>query len=98
HRDILSFPTRRSSDLMKPFVMCIGLTPNAYQAVVKVPERSIVSTAGENVNLPSMAIGKRRGGPRTGLPLTRTPLGADRTVHYGRSEEHTSELQSPDHL
>src|SRR5207244_11030422 len=64
HRDLHSFPTRRSSDL-------------------GAPRRRAVHTRG------------RRARARAALPLVRAP-DADRLD--ARSEEHTSELQSPDHL
>src|SRR5947208_13508833 len=34
----------------------------------------------------------------TSTPMPRCRSAPARSTHYGRSEEHTSELQSPDHL
>src|SRR5688500_19931271 len=74
HRDLPSFPTRRSSDLLNeasggpPF--CVAL--RVYSS--------------------------RRVRPRSGEPLTKTrPSFMSRSLTF-RSEEHTSELQSPCNL
>src|SRR5207244_8540374 len=82
HRDLLSFPTRRSSDLttstscitgtgfMKCIpITCVGRRVAAAMAVIEI----------DDVLLARMA----RPGAR---------------ASSSRSEEHTSELQSPDHL
>src|SRR5207244_11874038 len=69
HRDLHSFPTRRSSDLRRL---------SAHLAVVRQRARRAHSRA--------------PAAPRQTIRLDRPPQSA-----Y-RSEEHTSELQSPDHL
>src|SRR5438552_4812960 len=63
HRALHSFPTRRSSDLVRA----------RPRAAPHSPERVRVGHPGE-------------------------PRHDRRGVRHGRSEEHTSELQSPDHL
>src|SRR5690348_17590674 len=69
HRDLHSFPTRRSSDLVHPDMGLRHLGPR------RVP-------------LAGVALARRLVGPGAGLVA---PVDL-------RSEEHTSELQSPVHL
>src|SRR5207244_13640385 len=93
HSDLHPFPTRRSSDLYTG--ACVE-TANACNAI----KESVVAPAAESVGA---------GKPVADRPRLRLcPSGANRvsiadqqnqlsTIH-DRSEEHTSELQSPDHL
>src|SRR5438552_8902557 len=67
HRDLHSFPTRRSSDLLK-IVTAPGLTGHIF-LVDQVGKLWVVRLSDNH-----------------------------RTLYHDRSEEHTSELQSPDHL
>src|SRR5207244_12432103 len=88
HPDLHSFPTRRSSDL------------RSHSVVVNHP----IAPAGRGpppnrrAHLPTWS----RGAPqrqRRQLPArTRGGRGARGRGGMARSEEHTSELQSPDHL
>src|SRR5207244_13544464 len=77
HRDLHSFPTRRSSDL---YLARHGETEwsksGQHTSLTDIP----LTAAGE-------AAAKMIGTRLAGIPFARV-----------RSEEHTSELQSPDHL
>src|SRR5438552_15353179 len=74
HRDLHSFPTRRSSDLPR------GPDPRAPRDAESTP------TTGRAVSR------TRRATSPGGVAKRKTPPPCT------RSEEHTSELQSPDHL
>src|SRR5207244_12922191 len=75
HRELPSFPTRRSSDL----VAGAAISP-AVQVTALDPAGNLVPGFTGDV---TMSLGTNPGGSTLGLV---------------RSEEHTSELQSPDHL
>src|SRR5438876_5890304 len=77
HRDLHSFPTRRSSDLTRFFVLA---TPNAIEIEGPISASGVANSA----------LGRTSSSSR------------GRSSHVSssrqRSEEHTSELQSPVHL
>src|SRR5207249_5172114 len=80
HRDLHSFPTRRSSDLERP-------------AANRRPRRVF---PGRRQDLQDSVVRARplRGSPGEQSPLRRAAWPAGRDPHRRRSEEHTSELQS----
>src|SRR5438876_8331633 len=75
HRDLHSFPTRRSSDLAAPPEFVIGVESN-WARVKFLPLASTSENSGAR------------------WPIWGAFLASGKT----RSEEHTSELQSPVHL
>src|SRR5207244_11634916 len=84
-----SFPTRRSSDLAlyANDTICASLTPAGFS--VKLPEDSRTAL-----------LQKCRGTPLRyfkGAPIKKEYVVLSVSI-ASRSEEHTSELQSPDHL
>src|SRR5207244_11962173 len=87
---LLSFPTRRSSDLspspqrltLKPALRSGGLR-GVFHLRPDMRSMPLVSQLRKPLNAPSLS------------PL---PSGIDLISGLRRSEEHTSELQSPDHL
>src|SRR5207244_13440047 len=91
-----TFPTRRSSDLKCPI-------PTA-NVKVTIPSRIIDpmrSVTGETLRLVKVAI--TNGSKNTPSNANKSQLGpiltfSGRSAYSTRSEEHTSELQSPDHL
>src|SRR5207244_12950051 len=91
---IPSFPTRRSSDLARR----VGhLDDCARLAAAYRPQVEIVAAG--SVAVPhgpycAVAIGRHRGIPIVGAGVALRVA----EQHFRRSEEHTSELQSPDHL
>src|SRR5207244_13137972 len=98
HRHLYSFPTRRSSDLetdrvaepRSPLTVQPFLVNRAASLPCFATERAGV-TAPEPVLLyPNCAIGAQPQPSAWGRPPSASP--------GSRSEEHTSELQSPDHL
>src|SRR5205807_3232393 len=85
HRDLHSFPTRRSSDLIYSFMDAIMMRALPVQH----PEELVILNW-HTKDFPAIAhgfSGSNRKDPRTGL-----------TSGNFRSEEHTSELQSPCNL
>src|SRR5699024_12339613 len=83
HRDLRSFPTRRSSDLMQ--LRKIVGEPRPEDVRQDVREPGVVGTAGLDVEArPILRDGE---GDQVPLPL-------DVSGKRFRSEEHTSELQS----
>src|SRR5438876_2314960 len=87
HRDLHSFPTRRSSDL---FTL---LTPGVTTDV----RTGDISFAGQRGTLNSLIVdGSDNNNTFFAQTLGRT--GSGRGPYQFRSEEHTSELQSPVHL
>src|SRR5690348_18224785 len=83
HRVLHSFPTRRSSDLGQSIVVC--------------GERIAWSLRGLGYWMPSTTNGEMRCVASGGRPLG-SPPPLWFSLRAGRSEEHTSELQSPVHL
>src|SRR5207244_11831954 len=93
-QDTHSFPTRRSSDLATLY--------NTYEWM-EIPR----DDEGITKNHEGLGAGAR---PAEGIIVTREVGSSEEKRHYGkptltaggtfcyRSEEHTSELQSPDHL
>src|SRR5437762_7828375 len=86
HRDLHSFPTRRSSDLAH----------RAARWIVRVDAQALDQRVVDLI----WPTGERRGvgchGGRAGG--VRTAVEQDAHTHVHRSEEHTSELQSPMYL
>src|SRR5690606_41398493 len=86
HRDLLSFPTRRSSDLgldnSSPFLFVPTGVLFGYSVCGGVARRE---------RFPP----RRRSLVRRVLPISRAAMSA---AGMGRSEEHTSELQSRENL
>src|SRR5687768_18140568 len=91
HRDLPSFPTRRSSDLPRP--------PMSAAAVPAIT----TSASAPMTSCSSLTLPRKRGA--IAAPRRPPPTLAPRTIPYQydgvpvwRSEEHTSELQSRLHL
>src|SRR5207244_5289244 len=84
------FPTRRSSDLPQA-----ALPARPTHTAGEVEDQD--SAGGETLRPPPRGAGPDRRGPS---PLARLPARAAAASARAppRSEEHTSELQSPDHL
>src|SRR5207244_12669350 len=83
HLDLHSFPTRRSSDLVEPeFFPCQNFRILEEQP----PERH------------KTAIIRTRIAQDSFYPSVQRHVSITGTFDIDRSEEHTSELQSPDHL
>src|SRR5207244_10995237 len=92
-----SFPTRRSSGLMCAMIPMLRVFSSGTRLGMSISSQVLVS--GRKKGLP---------GPRHDCALARAkglaiawsyPRSYQlRTASAGRSEEHTSELQSPDHL
>src|SRR5207244_12703154 len=95
HLGLLSFPTRRSSDLCGSRAAIegelIGLLDLFFQRAVFCQPRGEM-----------LALLQHEGIIQNGQSLERShgdiALGAENRGIGARSEEHTSELQSPDHL
>src|SRR5207248_7539040 len=85
HRDLHSFPTRRSSDLRPP-----EPRPRSYRSSGPAPSPGRRSTATRRA--PPTRSPSRRDALRT---AQRRGYGGERFEVRRRSEEHTSELQSP---
>src|SRR5207244_7123890 len=86
HRDLHSFPTRRSSDLR---------TDSPRRSARWSPRSATPKVTGKPPTY-SAAIPSR--GAASAIASRRVTSGGRRTSAAARSEEHTSELQSPDHL
>src|SRR5207244_13251880 len=82
-RDLHSFPTRRSSDLGAG---CFPVQCPVSRWFTSMPRYLITATTSPHVDDSDPGVVEAR----------REPLGLDQVG--SRSEEHTSELQSPDHL
>src|SRR5438552_994202 len=93
HPALHSFPTRRSSDLIRPLSTALPSPPTA----TRWPQLAPIEQSGFGIPSPD----KRKLLSRdTGAPC-RQSLFLATERHWrprARSEEHTSELQSPDHL
>src|SRR5207244_13642066 len=88
-----SFPTRRSSDLPTT-ATTTAPAPKAAKAAAKAkPARRAIGGTLQTTDLLAALRAFRRGDFSVRLPKGMT--GVDGEI---RSEEHTSELQSPDHL
>src|SRR5438045_5626463 len=85
-RYLLSFPTRRSSDLIEPGDLCNRAEPYSR----RLPRAAAARRGARN--------GGATGGCRERIPRSRAPGAAICGAERGRSEEHTSELQSLRHL
>src|SRR5207244_10766386 len=81
-----SFPTRRSSDLI-----CRTSARASTRSSTRWPTAS--SPRASTASRPSSAIGQTRSAGRTSKDRC-----CCTATRVSRSEEHTSELQSPDHL
>src|SRR5690606_41747003 len=87
HRDLPSFPTRRSSDLRLANTCAGGVYPVRLARAEPEEERRIAGTRREKV------------GEVRGVIDRRDPLGHPRNLQaLVRSEEHMSELQSRENL
>src|SRR5690606_41484403 len=95
HRDLHSFPTRRSSDLYPP----LPRSPPGVRATTRKMRRTIMSTADAEVIASSVVYHKVGSAEalRNGEPLGVT-VGDQAVAVFLRSEEHTSELQSRENL
>src|SRR5207244_13027345 len=94
-RHLPSFPTRRSSDLDARFALVLGIAqPGAGggQRLGKLT-RSYPERTKREIEVLELAPHERHRDAKTLLDHLAVALGA-----AARSEEHTSELQSPDHL
>src|SRR5207244_12356230 len=89
HRDLHSFPTRRSSDLTLAWQMefAPATVPAQLEYLLNTPVQMAQSQA-------APAPQKRAAGGEVRFDFSAETVGAPPQ----RSEEHTSELQSPDHL
>src|SRR5207244_11981310 len=97
HRDLYSFPTRRSSDLrVSAFcaklkralkLLSVGSVTFLKRATFTVMSPAPLKTGSPSVPLIS-----------TSRPRSPSSCSSSGTNCRTRSEEHTSELQSPDHL
>src|SRR5207244_5991154 len=84
-RALHSFPTRRSSDLVNPrYTAAMELVERAYGISLFAVHARACRQA-----LPAFDLAAVR---------RRAPEAIGKAIVYARSEEHTSELQSPDHL
>src|SRR5690606_41345507 len=89
-RNLHYFPTRRSSDL--------GRTRTNIATGIHGPHTDIAGNAFEQPHQPSLFAGGVRQ-PRVGRVDAQHPLALTiRRIEAGRSEEHTSELQSRENL
>src|SRR5690606_41715736 len=97
-RDLLSFPTRRSSDLVEVVLFPMGgggLAAGAGSYLKQaLPELNIIGV--EPLGAPSMTRALEHGGPVTLETVNSFIDGA--AVKRMRSEEHTSELQSRENI
>src|SRR5207244_13300978 len=92
HPPLLSFPTRRSSDLptthrIGPFLKSDRRRAESYRPL------SLVSTGGDRTGDPKSGRATAEAGAKVKVVKSRRS-----PQPPARSEEHTSELQSPDHL
>src|SRR5207244_11683909 len=86
NRELHSFPTRRSSDLEVAERMAAKAGDEAYGALtVNV---AVVASVEQVLTVPASAF----------RPPPKVESAVVRLMPLERSEEHTSELQSPDHL
>src|SRR5690606_40560747 len=91
HRDLHSFPTRRSSDLNTPKALANRKTVSARLAAGSVTSNPWTSADTENFSMaPVLKLRRVNSRVRTARVIT--------GVVIGRSEEHTSELQSRENL
>src|SRR5207244_11599664 len=92
-----SFPTRRSSDLGRRLQSIIHFPVPRFQERLKLWKQSfsIHTVFAENVNLDAISEKYEMAGGSINNVAQYASLMA---LHRNRSEEHTSELQSPDHL
>src|SRR5207244_8460345 len=88
-RDLHSFPTRRSSDLI---YSDMSRRTSARSSSNKN------SASARAVSVLPTPVGPRKMNEPVGRLGSCSPARARRTAFATRSEEHTSELQSPDHL
>src|SRR5207244_8301359 len=98
HPDLHPFPTRRSSDLLENFRPLTSEPIRVAEETLGIPDFYISNASFLKLRELSLAYtlpdlwSKAIGASRTMVSL------AGRNLHTWRSEEHTSELQSPDHL
>src|SRR5207244_13022037 len=89
-RALRSFPTRRSSDLPS------GAVTLYYMDAYPVLTGGAPGAARHTTTLSTLVADDAGGAPWTNTE--QAGASAHDTATVGRSEEHTSELQSPDHL
>src|SRR5207244_11504201 len=94
NRVLLSFPTRRSSDLLGMSATGVPLQQTRKGSMATAPPDDAAGVGEAAARRPSFA------GKYAHLPGSVADFIADKAerIRYERSEEHTSELQSPDHL
>src|SRR5207244_8517712 len=93
-RVLHSFPTRRSSDLLRRI---IGGLPTTRWMSLAPDCTAVFKTSTSSMFYSSGAV-RAQSSPRTTVASTRLLSLICVAVSASRSEEHTSELQSPDHL
>src|SRR5205807_9697899 len=97
HRDLHSFPTRRSSDLAA--LDQIGsLGRGKPGSLVDFVERSTLITYASSARLEGIMRGQTASADYPGFSLAQHLKLIAQLIKAGRSEEHTSELQSPCNL
>src|SRR5205823_14764724 len=93
HPHLHSFPPRRSSDLGGTFTVCSCAIHLAMpRAMPSIPSVAMNGTTRRPVM--SRPLPRPTSPPATSATAVATPGGQQRPAHHGRSEEHTSELQS----
>src|SRR5207244_12585858 len=90
-----SFPTRRSSDLMPKIRLLPLLLAGGVAALIAASSVLAVGGSAPIVHHSAAGIEQTSGGSDEALSAQEQETGA---APGDRSEEHTSELQSPDHL
>src|SRR5207244_13638900 len=97
HPELHAFPTRRSSDLMRAIRKSGGLALEPLPDVMRAP-RSVPRTVMIPANGASSRWNDCSAVRRWTLASLAATLARAAPTLASRSEEHTSELQSPDHL
>src|SRR5207244_6912149 len=96
HRVLASFPTRRSSDLAGAIVVGAVAVAGAAQHAIGTSRTPVAAAIGVAlVQWPPASV--QTGGMAQWPPLQAFPGPHGVKSGLPRSEEHTSELQSPDH-
>src|SRR5690606_39821736 len=94
-RHLHSFPTRRPSDLFA--VVLVGMTGYGTATLFALhgaPDLALTQFLVETVSLVVFVLVLRRLPPQFSTPVLRSRRLVNLAIGIGRSEEHTSELQS----